>query len=172
MDSLQQQLSMVERQNLYLDALECSGSIGGAATTSGVPLGTVEGWDKRDVDGFKSRKAAALAIFMGKVELEINRRALEGIDKPLHYKGEIFGHERQFSDNLLMFRAKKLDPSYRDNYDPRPTHQEIKVTSITYNMPAGVAPPVQVPAPGLTVDGDVVELPDGVEPGVDAEASG
>ena len=160
MDSLQQQLHMVERQNLYLDALEQSGSIVAAATASGIPLGTVEGWDKRDTDGFKSRKASALAVFMGKVELEINRRAIEGVDRlKFNNKGEHIATETLYSDNLLMFRAKRLDPRYRDNYDVRPTVQEIKVTSITFNLHPGVAPPAEAPA--LTVDGETVELEEG-----------
>ena len=160
MESLAEQLTTVERQNLYLDALESSGSIGAAATASGIPLGTTEGWDRRDVEGFKSRKAAALAIFMGKVELEINRRAIEGVDRlKFNNKGEHIATETLYSDNLLMFRAKRLDPSYRDNYDVRPVTQEIKVTSITFNFPPGFQPPA--PDPGLTVDGDTVELPDG-----------
>ena len=43
------------------------------------------------------------------------RRGWRGWDKPIIYKGEITGTYREYSDNLLMFILKQLDPSFRDN---------------------------------------------------------
>jgi len=53
-----------------------------------------------------------------RLEAEADRRALEGVEKGVYYRDKRIATERQYSDNLLMFRAKKLDPSYRDNYSP------------------------------------------------------
>ena len=53
---------------------------------------------------------------MEKCEAEIDRRAFEGIEKRFfNTKGEITGSTWQYSDNLAMFRVKKLEPSYREN---------------------------------------------------------
>jgi len=35
---------------------------------------------------------------MGKVEAEINRRAIEGVDHPVIYKGEITTSYKEYSD--------------------------------------------------------------------------
>lgn len=45
------------------------------------------------------------------LEDEMVRRAVEGIDKPVFYKGEPVGHVRVYSDTLLMFtlRARRPD---------------------------------------------------------------
>ena len=59
--------------------------------------------------GFKKRKAAAAQLFLGKVEAEINRRAIDGVDHPVIHQGVVTGTYKQYSDNLLMFRAKRLD---------------------------------------------------------------
>ena len=165
-------IARYERQERYLDAFAITGSLGASCNATGVPPATIQRWDNDDLHGFQKRLADAKILALGVVESEIHRRAVEGIDHPVIHHGVITDTYKEYSDNLLMFKGKRLDPAYKDNYDSRPTHQEIKVTSITYNMPAGVTPPVQVPAPGLTVDGATVELGDGAEPGAEAAASG
>lgn len=101
---------------------------------------------------------------MGRVETEINRRAIEGTDKPVIYQGKITGSYKEFSDNLLMFRAKRLDPSYRDNYNDRSMENTPVVTQINIIAPPGA---VARGAPKkLVFDGGAKTLPDDV----DAEA--
>ncbi len=94
-------------QELFLDALARTGSIGAACAESGVGVPNAEYWDAKDLYGFKRRKAWALRAFLGKVEAEIDRRAIEGIDHPVIHQGVITGTYKQYSDNLLMFRAKR-----------------------------------------------------------------
>lgn len=50
------------------------------------------------------------------IEREVYRRAVVGVDKPLHNKGFLTGDSvKEWSDNLLMFLAKARMPSkYRD----------------------------------------------------------
>ena len=71
---------------------------------------------------------------LGVVEAEVHRRAIEGVDHPVIYKGEITDTYKEFSDNLLMFRAKRLDPSYRDNYVGQDKGQQVAVTKIIINL--------------------------------------
>lgn len=54
--------------------------------------------------------------YVEKLEAEVDRRAIEGIDHPVIYKGSITDSYKEYSDNLLMFRLKKLRPEYRENY--------------------------------------------------------
>lgn len=51
-----------------------------------------------------------------RIEQEIYRRAVTGVDEPLSYKGQLTGDtKKQWSDNLLIFFAKANMPEkYRD----------------------------------------------------------
>ena len=156
-------------QELFLDALARTGSIGAACSESGVGVPNAEFWTSKDTYGFKRRKAGALQTFLGKVEVEINRRAIEGVDHPVIYKGEITTTYKECSDNLLMFRAKRLDPEYRDNYSEPNKGQTSPVTQIIINLAPGVEMPAEVE--GQTqyrevrpaTEGEYREIPEGDE---------
>lgn len=51
-----------------------------------------------------------------RIEQEIYRRAVTGVDKELSYQGKLTGHKtREYSDNLLIFLAKaRMPQKYRD----------------------------------------------------------
>ena len=49
------------------------------------------------------------------MEDEIHRRAFDGFDHPVTYEGRITTTYKEYSDNLAMFRLKKLRPEYREN---------------------------------------------------------
>jgi hypothetical protein len=115
-------------QERWLQAFSRTGSIGGACIETGISVPAVEAWDYRDVYGFKKRKAWAAQVALGDVEREIRRRAIEGVDKPVIYQGHITDTYKEYSDNLLMFRAKRLDPAYKDNYQPQPASTIVNIT--------------------------------------------
>ncbi len=46
---------------------------------------------------------------------EIRRRGAEGFEEDVYYQGSVVGRVRRYSDQLLMFEAKRRDPEYRDN---------------------------------------------------------
>jgi hypothetical protein len=122
-------------QERFLQALAQSGSVGAAAAAVGVPLQTVYNWDSVDIYTYKMRKQWALEAFMGKVETEINRRGVEGWDEPLSFKGQLTGDTvRRYSDNLLMFRAKKLDPAYKDNHQPQQASTAVNITKVVIEV--------------------------------------
>lgn len=63
-------------------------------------------------DGF----ATAMSEYQDKLEEECDRRAYEGVDHPVTYEGRITDAYKDYSDTLLMFRLKAIDPGkYRDN---------------------------------------------------------
>ena len=57
----------------------------------------------------------ALQVYEDMLDAEIYRRAIESVNKPVIPKSESLPPTREYSDNLLMFRSKNLDHSYRDN---------------------------------------------------------
>lgn len=52
--------------------------------------------------------------YIEKLEREADRRGVDGIDHPVIHQGVITTTYKEYSDNLLMFRLKRLDPQYRD----------------------------------------------------------
>jgi hypothetical protein len=50
-----------------------------------------------------------------RMEREAVRRAAEGVERAVYHQGEVVGHERHFSDVLLMFMLKARRPeTYRE----------------------------------------------------------
>ena len=50
------------------------------------------------------------------LEAEARRRAAMGVEEPVFYKGQVVGHIRKYSDNLLMFLLKAHWPEkFREN---------------------------------------------------------
>ena len=106
------------RQELFIAAYQQHGILALACKETGIPLHTVEHWSTNETQGFKKRRALADRSALGVVEAEIHRRGIEGIDHPVIHQGKITDTYKQYSDNLLMFRAKRLDPEYKDNPPP------------------------------------------------------
>ena len=53
-------------------------------------------------------------IKLAEMEKEADRRAIKGNLRAVHYKGERIDVVREYSDILLMFRMKKMNPAYRE----------------------------------------------------------
>jgi hypothetical protein len=48
---------------------------------------------------------------------EIRRRAIEGVDEPVFYKGDVVGHVRKYDSGLLQMMAKAHLPEYREKLE-------------------------------------------------------
>lgn len=58
----------------------------------------------------------SLELFADRLEAEMARRAIEGVDKPVFYKGEEVGSIREYSDTLAITLAKAVRPArFREN---------------------------------------------------------
>lgn len=58
----------------------------------------------------------SLELFADRLEEEMARRAIEGVEKPVFYKGEEVGTIREFSDTLAIALAKGVRPEkFREN---------------------------------------------------------
>ena len=147
-------------QERVLGAIRKTGTMHSAAEAAGLSIWALDKWVRTDKYGFKKRRELALQVYQDMLDAEIDRRGVEGIDKPIYYKGEKVDTVKEYSDNLLMFRRKKLDPTYRDNYVVNVGTKDIKVTSITFNLHPSVAPP---PASEPVTDAECRDLPEGDE---------
>jgi len=60
-------------------------------------------------------RAAELGI--DKLEDEAKRRALEGVEEPIYYKGQLCGQNRRPSDALLAFLLKGHRDKYKEKHE-------------------------------------------------------
>lgn len=78
-------------------------------------------WLKTDV-AFKASFEEIKRVYIERMEREADRRAIEGVNKPVFYKGKLVTDKdgnpvtiKEYSDTLLIFRLKALAPEkYRE----------------------------------------------------------
>lgn len=121
---------------LFLAMLVVEGTMTEAAKAAGVNYRTVTRTKEKD-DEFSRQIAAAQEMYTQRLERELYRRAMEGNEEPVHFRGQRVDTIRRFSDTLLIFALKARRPEvYRDanqivgnlNVDNRSYSQAIYVT--------------------------------------------
>jgi hypothetical protein len=99
----------------FLEALAAGWSVRHAATLT---THAFQRWyELRAADeGFAEGWAQAVEQGTQMLEDEARRRAVDGVDEPIFQKGELAGHVRRYSDNLLMFLLRGRRPAlYRES---------------------------------------------------------
>lgn len=106
----------------FLRALGESCNVTYSADRAGVERMTA--YRHRDKDPeFAAAWDAALALGVAALEDEMHRRAFQGVDEPVFYKGDVCGVIRRYSDTLAIFLSKAHAPDkYRE-------HQSVDVTT-------------------------------------------
>ena len=98
-----------ERETIFLNALATGSPVAVAATAAGIGYRTAFEWREGDQE-FARRWEEAYKAGTDVMENEARRRAFEGFEEPVFHQGQVCGHVRKFSDNLLMFLLKARDP--------------------------------------------------------------
>jgi hypothetical protein len=104
-----------DRQNSFLAEFAKCGAISKAAKAAGMNRCTHYEWLETD-PAYAAVFARSREEYVELLELEADRRAIAGTDRPVFYEGQVCGYIREFSDTLLIFRLKMLKPAYRENY--------------------------------------------------------
>jgi hypothetical protein len=94
----------------YIAAYSILGNVTYSAKCAGISPSTVYNWKKKDSD-FKEQYEIADQAHLDYMEMEAQRRAIEGTSEDVYYKGEVVGHKSKYSDNLLKFLLEGKDPS-------------------------------------------------------------
>ena len=125
-----------QKKRAFLVAFSRSGRVMVSCKMAEIHWTTHYHWKKHDkkyLAAFQMAEQIA-ADFM---EEEVHRRGFDGFDVPVTYEGEIKTYYKAYSDNLAMFRLKKIRPEYRDNYLANnflgPVQVNVKFSSNTYN---------------------------------------
>ena len=92
-------ISRVKREQ-FLEVLAAVGNRSSAAAASGLAPSTIRNYASKDPE-FKEMVEIAELKYLSDLEQEARRRAVDGVDKPVFYRGEIVGHEKVYSDRLL-----------------------------------------------------------------------
>lgn len=79
-----------------------------------------------DLEFAESVKEAKALFAAKRIEAEMIRRGIDGVDRPVYQGGVKVGDVREYSDGLLLHLAKKYDPEMRDRL------------SVDVNVKAGV----------------------------------
>ena len=106
----------IPKKKRFIEALARGGNVVQAAATVGVSHAHVYWVRKRD-PAFAEQWEEALDMAMDGVESEMRRRAVDGWEEPVFYRGEQVGAVRRYSDSLLVTLLKAHRPEkYRENY--------------------------------------------------------
>lgn len=133
------------RQMVFLKALAEFGTLTQAAKVAKINPSTHRGWLDKD-PWFREQFKDALQQYRDLVAEEIHNRAIHGVEVPIVGKVQtelgpedrIIGTKTVKSDLLLMFHAKRVDPSYRDDHQPvqddKPVESVSPLTRITITL--------------------------------------
>ncbi len=115
------------KQRRFLAAYARCGSLRAAQEISGVNRWSHSmTWIKSDPE-YAAAFEVAKEMHIERLEEEADRRGVEGVSKPVFYKGQVVGHTVEHSDTLLMFRLNALAPDkyrYRQHVTADVTHHE------------------------------------------------
>lgn len=101
----------------FLLSLSECGNVTQAAKDAGIARLTA--YRHRDRDPrFADAWDDAIEEAVDRLEAEARRRAIEGVDEPVFYKGKPVGRVKKYSDTLMIFLLKAHRPEkFRDNFD-------------------------------------------------------
>ncbi len=121
-----------DRQATFLSAYADLGTVTKAAAEAGVASKTVYRWLAAD-PAFRADFELAKRAYIDKLEAEADRRAVQGVPRPVGwYKGVAGGTVREYSDSLLQFRLRALDPDrYADRVELKGALAKIDMSRLT-----------------------------------------
>ncbi len=118
-----------ERQAAFCGALAETGFVGKACRAVDVSRRTAYQWREDDPD-FAAEWDRALKIGCTALEDEAQRRAFDGVDRPVFHSGQEVGSVKVYSDPLTMFLLKAHFPEkYRDRADAAKSGQSVEVVT-------------------------------------------
>ena len=124
------------RKARFLEAFMRDATVFHAARAASIDRGTHYAWLKNDPEYARAFSDAEEEAVQN-LEAEARRRAVEGVDKPVFYRGQAIGKIRDYSDLLLIFLLKAKRPElYRDRFDHSPRDGNTKQPPPVNNVDA------------------------------------
>jgi hypothetical protein len=111
-----------KKRERFLELLRETGLVAKSAAAVGIAKVTIDRYRKKDKE-FGEAVVQAIEEYRDKLEAELTRRAVEGVETPVFGNlgpglgtGEV-GHVRKYSDKLLLELVKKHIPGFRDKIE-------------------------------------------------------
>jgi hypothetical protein len=102
-----------EHKRDFLESLAATGHVTQAVASLGADRTGAYRLKARDA-AFSAAWDLAIEIAGDAMEAAARDRVLNGVPRPLHYRGKIFATVNEFSDRLLMFMLSRRRPAARD----------------------------------------------------------
>lgn len=102
-----------ENYEKFLAKLQETANVSESCAAIGIGRTTAYEWKASDA-GFSRAWDQALECGLDALEAEARRRAFQGVEEPVFYRGEICGYVRKYSDSLIMFLLKAYRHQFRD----------------------------------------------------------
>ena len=115
------------RQVKFLKAFLTAGTVAGAVHLTKITRQTHQTWLETDPN-YVARFSDARKELAERVEAEMWRRGVEGVEEPAFYKGERIGFVRKRSDQCLIHLAKVMLPATRRDRERTLLEQSEEMT--------------------------------------------
>lgn len=112
-----------DKINKFIDFLAACGNIKKSAEAANIPYAKIFIMKKSDPE-FREKMDDALSNAAVILEDEARRRAIEGVEEPILYKGEITGSKIKYSDALLLALLKA---HYPEKYAEKTINMNIDI---------------------------------------------
>lgn len=120
------------RKVAFLAAFAVNGTVSKSAKDAEICRRSHYDWLQND-EAYARDFAIAKQDFIESLELEADRRARDGVEEPVFQNGVKVGTKLKYSDTLLIFRLKALDPEkYRERYEQ--THVGDPARPVEYHV--------------------------------------
>jgi len=121
------------RKRDYLTALSRSGAVVTSSELAGVSREAIWKWRKSDIE-FAEAEACAKQKFTELLEIEAKRRAVDGIDKGVYWKGAKIADEKVYSDQMLLTLLRGNCPEKYGDSLRIGGGEPIKIMSLGINL--------------------------------------
>lgn len=128
-DSPNSKVVLAERKKqIFLSILAQTGKVIDAAKAVGYYDSAEMYKHRREDEEFAEAWDLALKAAGDVIEAEAIRRAVQGVQKPVFYKGQVVGYETQYSDGILTTLLKGHKPQYKEGGNNVQVNTNIGVT--------------------------------------------
>jgi hypothetical protein len=102
-----------QQQEIFLSTYRKTGALQKSCSAAGITKRSLEAFTNSiKGEDFADAFQNALEEWQETIEAEISRRAIEGVDKGVYFKGVLMDTEKEYSDSLLIKMAESTIPKY------------------------------------------------------------
>jgi hypothetical protein len=146
-DIKRRQAAKAPKYEKILEALRAGHTFTMASKMAGISYELCKAWRRQD-EAFAEACRDAFDQGTDVFIEELRRRAVEGVEKPVFYQGQVCGHITEYSDGLLLAELQKRDPAYRPWHGASPKDDGFDLSRLLRELdgepseaPAAPAPP-------------------------------